>query len=502
MKDLAEHRHSTFVIRNSMDLLEHAAQSWPEQTALIDEVGAISYRELYAQTESLKLSLLQAGISKGMGLAVMGRNGRAFVAAMLAGMGCGAVVVPLSHQLKSAEIMQIVQDTGVHAVLDDQTGVVPIDGEAVFIPLSTQTLRFTWINPTDKTPLTPLPDAAFIRYTSGTTGNSKGVLLTHASILARVECASKALQLDCDDAVLWILPMAFHFLVSILVYIRVGAKIIICKDLLAATLIKDANQHQATMLYAAPMHFRLLAADSSGEQMPSLKAAISTSSAIPPAVAEAFSQRFKISVTQAYGIIEAGLPLIDSLSGQTDPHSVGYPAESFSVVLLDDENVPVPDGKIGRLAIRGPGMFDAYLKPWQTAVQVMADGWFLTGDLARYQADGRVVICGREKSMINVSGNKAFPEEIESVLSTYPDIVACRVFGQVHPLLGEVVHAEVVLSPQAEWDEEAMLYFCRQRLSTYKVPQRLYKVTQISCTPSGKTKRIAVDDVTRLKGSS
>ena len=487
---------------SAYQLLEHAAQFWPERTALIDEVGAISYRELYAQTESLKISLLQAGISKGMGLAVMGRNGRAFVAGMLAGMGCGAVVVPLSHQLKSAEIVQIVQDTGVQAVLDDQSGVVPVDGEAIFIPLTTQVLRLTWVNATAKTPLTPLSDAAFIRYTSGTTGNSKGVVLTHASILARVECASKALQLGCDDAVLWILPMAFHFLVSILVYIRVGAKIIICKDLLAATLIKDANQHQATMLYAAPMHFRLLAADSSGDQMPSLKAAISTSSAIPPAVAEAFSHRFKVPVTQAYGIIEAGLPLLDSLSGDTDPQSVGYPTEGFSVALLDDDNVQVPEGQVGRLAVRGPGMFDAYLKPWQTAGQVMVDGWFLTGDLASFQADGRVVICGREKSMINVSGNKAFPEEIESVLSTHPSIVACRVFGQVHPLLGEVVNAEVVLSPQAEWDEEALLYFCRQRLSTYKVPQRLYKVMQISCTPSGKIKRIVADSATSLKGSS
>ena len=476
-----------------MDLLEHAAQSWPERTALVDEYGTLSYRELYAQAESLKTSLQETGLGKGMGLAVMGRNGRSFVASMLAGMGCGAVVVPLSHQLKLAEITQILLDTGVHAVLDDQSGAVPVDGNSVFISLSTQTLRFTRTNAAPETPITPLADAAFIRYTSGTTGNSKGVVLTHRSILARVESASKALQLDCNDAVLWILPMAFHFLVSILVYIRVGAKVIICKDLLAATLIKDANQHQATMLYAAPMHFRLLAADSSGEQMPTLKVAISTSSAIPANIAEAFTRRFNIPVTQAYGIIEAGLPLLDSLSGHTDPQSVGYPTAGFSVALLDGDNVPVQEGQIGRLAIRGAGLFDAYLKPWQTSDQVMRNGWFLTGDLAQRQADGRVAICGREKTMINVSGNKAFPEEIESVLNTHPDIVACRVFGRAHPLLGEVVCAEVVLRQQAELDVEALLQFCRQRLSTYKVPQRLQIVTQISCTASGKVKRIAAD---------
>ena len=479
---------------SAYQLLEYAAQSWPERTALIDEYGVMTYRELYVQSETLKKNLQQMGISKGMGLAVMGRNGRAFIIAMFAGMGCGAVVVPLSHQLKSAEITAILLDTGVHALLDDQSvAASPTDYAIIFIALATQTLRFSWINRTLKVPLTPLTDAAFIRYTSGTTSSSKGVVLSHASILARVAAASKALQLDCDDVVLCILPMAFHFLVSILVYIRGGATIIICKDLLAASLIKDANQYHATMLYASPMHFRLLAADVSGKQMPSLKYAISTSSAIPATIADAFLRRFNIPVTQAYGIIEAGLPLLDHLSGQSDPQSVGYPTAGFSVALLDNENRPVPDGQVGRLAIRGAGLFDAYLKPWQTAAQVMDCGWFLTGDLAQRQIDGRVIICGREKTMINVSGNKAFPEEIEAVLNTHPDIVACRVFGQPHPLLGEVVCAEVVLTPLAKWDEEAVLYFCRQRLSTYKVPQRMQTVSQISYTTSGKVKRVISD---------
>jgi long-chain acyl-CoA synthetase len=473
-------------------LIEIAAQSWPERTALVDEYGAMTFAELYAQTENLKARLQETGIGE-MGLAIMGRNGRAFVMAMLAGMGCGAVVVPLSHQLKSAEIAQILLDTGVQAILDDQSGVMPTDGKVTLMPLATQTLRFTWIDEAVKSALTPLPDAAFIRYTSGTTGKSKGVVLTHTSILARIESASKALRLDCNDAVLWILPMAFHFLVSILVYIRVGAKIIVCQDLLAATLIKEANEHQATMLYASPMHFRLLAADVSGEQMPTLKTAISTSSAIPSTIAEQFRQHFNIPVTQAYGIIEAGLPLLDNLSGATDPTSVGYPTDGFSVALFDDGNVPVPAGQVGRLAVRGPGLFDAYLKPWQPAKQVLHDGWFLTGDLARIQSDGRVLICGREKTMINVSGNKAFPEEIESVLGEHPDVTDCRVFGQAHSLLGEVVCAEVVLKQQAAWDAEALLQFCRQRLSTYKVPQRVYQVTEISTTTSGKIQRIAAD---------
>lgn len=419
-------------------LLEFAAQSWPDRPAVIEKEGYLSYGELYAQTELLKAELLHLGLTKGQGLGVMGRNGSAFVAMMLAGMGCGAVVLPISHQLKAAEIECLIKDTKLHAVIDDQSGVQPVDNELTMISFALQDLRFAWLGRSPGKRATPLSDAAFIRYTSGTTGSSKGVVLSHTSILQRVEAASKALNLTADDAVLWVLPMAFHFLVTVLVYLRSGTSIIVCKDLLAQTIIHDANQHHATLLYASPMHFRLLAADLSGQQMPTLKYAISTSAGLPGNIAEAFARRFNLPVTQAYGIIEIGLPLLDDLSGkQKNPQGVGFPAAGFSVELLNDDNESVAEGEVGRLAIRGPGMFDAYLKPWQTAEQVMVNGWFMTGDLAQRKSDGRIVICGREKSMINVSGNKAFPEEIEAVLDRHSAIEGSRVYAQVHPLMGD-----------------------------------------------------------------
>jgi len=476
---------------STYQLLEFAAKSWPDKPAIIEKDGSVSYRELYAQTELLKAELLQLGLTKGQGLGVMGRNGSAFVAMMLAGMACGAVVLPISHQLKAAEVNCLIKDTKLHAVLDDQSGVQPVDAALTMIPCAQHVLRFAWLEQAKNEPLTPLSDAAFIRYTSGTTGSSKGVVLSHKSILQRVEAASKSLNLTPDDAVLWVLPMAFHFLVTVLVYIRSRARMVICKDLLAQTIIHDANQHQATLLYASPMHFRLLAADATGELMPTLKQAISTSAGLPLNIAEAFTRRFNLAVTQAYGIIEIGLPLLDGLSGKAkNPQSVGFPAVGFSVELLNDDNKPVAEGEVGRLAIRGPGMFDAYLKPWQTVAQVMVNGWFMTGDLAQRDGDGRIVVCGREKSMINVSGNKAFPEEIEAVLDRYNAIEGSRVYGQVHPLMGEIVCAEVVLVKNAVLDVEEVLRFCRTELSTYKVPQRLKQVEHITQTQSGKLKRV------------
>lgn len=471
--------------------LEIAAQTWPEHCAIVDINGSMSYRQLYEQTELLKTALLQAGLSKGMGLGVMGCNSRVFVAAMFAGMACDATVLPLSHQLKQAEIEHILIDTGLHAVIDDQSGVTPIveNSGTRFFPFLEQTLRFGWTPVKPDQAVTNLKDAAFIRYTSGSTGTSKGVVLTHHSIKARVETTQANLNLTPDDTVLWVLPMAYHFLVTILLYIRYGVQIIICKDILAQTMIKSANEYKATLLYASPMHFRLLAADLSDQTMTTLKYAISTSSGIPLNIADAFKLRFNLSVIQAYGIIEAGLPLIDCLNGNAMPESVGYPVNGFSVAILNDENLPVKEGQTGQLAVRGSGMFDAYLKPWQTAEQVMNNGWFMTGDLAHYGNDGRVYICGRKKTMINVSGNKVFPEEIEFILNSHRNIVDSHVFGETHPLMGEIVCAEVIVEVGVNLDVENVLTFCRAKLSAYKIPQRLKPVKHILHTSSGKIKR-------------
>lgn len=471
-------------------LLKEAAQSWQDKAAITDMHGTLSYHELYAKTQALKQALLAAGLSEGQGLGVMGRNGRAFVAAMFAGMDCGAVVLPISHQLKSAEVTRLIHDTGLHAVLDDQSGVQPVNNESVIIPFAEHFLRLTWVVAAKNSTVTPLDNAAFIRYTSGTTGVSKGVVLTHQSILQRVELTQKALQLTPEDTVLWVLPMAFHFLVTILVYIRSGSRIIVCKDMLAQTIIQTANQYQASLLYASPMHYRLLAADLSTEKMPTLKCAISTSAGLPANIAESFERRFQLKVRQAYGIIELGLPLMDNLSGNSgNSQNVGFPVDGFAVELWDDNNQPVAEGESGRLAIRGVGMFDAYLKPWQLAAQVMHNGWFITGDLAVRQADGRIIISGREKSMINVSGNKAFPEEIEAVLEQYDAIESAHVFSVSHALMGEIVAAEVVMAENISLDVEAVLKFCRTQLSTYKIPQRLKQVKYIEQTQSGKLRR-------------
>ena len=477
------------MIKRIHHILEASANRWPDHPAIIDAVGSISYSELWQQTQELKSQLQKAGLSKGQGLGVMGRNGCAFVAAMFAGMACDATVLPLSHQLKQAELDNILRETGLHALLDDGFSGISVNKTSTSVFFKDQKLNLSWTAVSAQNRIVDSFDAAFIRYTSGTTGQSKGVVLSHQRVIERVEAAQAALNLTHDDVVLWVLPMAFHFLVTIILYLYQGATIVIAENILAETLINEANKHQATFLYAAPMHYRLLAADQSGRKLDTVHRAISTSSAIPREIASAFTNRFGLPVTQAYGIIEVGLPMLDNDPDFASPETVGYSAPGFDVGILDEDDQSVKTGQSGRLAIRGPGLFNAYLKPWQLSSEVMENGWFMTGDLAQQQANGKIIICGREKSMINVSGNKAFPEEIEAVLNRYPEIEDSRVFGQPHPLMGEIVCAEICLSKGKKLDVEAVLLFCREQLSTYKVPQRLFEVSSIGHTLSGKVQR-------------
>ncbi len=474
---------------NTLQLLKRSAQTHPNQIAVIDEAGELSYSALLKQTEFLQQQLQNCGVTSGMGIGVMGKNSREFIIAMLAVLGCGAVAIPISHQLKASELDDLLNDTRAHAVIDDQAGILLPNLDSTPIMIADIRLRFSrtkhYLQPT----IIPLQDAAFIRYTSGTTGASKGVVLTHQRILQRVDVALKALKISANDKILWVLPMAFHFLVSILVYIKAGATLIICREILADTIINTANQYQATLLYAAPMHFRLLAFNQLNLSMPTLKHAISTSAAIDPNIAETFQSRYQIPLIQAYGIIEAGIPILDTLENN-DHRTVGFPVDGFEARLFNTKKQAITAiDQPGDLAIRGSGMFNAYLKPWQLSEQLTVNGWFFTGDIAKYLADGKIMICGRKKSMINIVGNKVFPEQVEAVLNRHPDIVDSYVYGGAHPIFGEIVCADVIINNETTANKEQLLQFCRNHLSSYKVPQKLQIVEQLPTTRSGKIKR-------------
>lgn len=243
--------------------------------------------------------------------------------------------MPLSHQLKTSEIDDVINEAQLHAILDDKHGVQPIAQVVSEIKMKIESFRFAYTSINKNHTFAPHVDnPAFIRFTSGTTGKSKGVIISHQSAIDRVDAANKALQLSTNDVVVWVLPMAYHFVVSILLYIRHGAAIAIAQDFLPNNIINITNQRKGTLLYASPMQIRLLASSINGEMMPTLKRVISTSAAISVDVCKAFKNRFNIDVSQAYGIIEIGLPMINFLKSSENPDAVGYALPDFEVAIL------------------------------------------------------------------------------------------------------------------------------------------------------------------------
>lgn len=416
-------------------------------------------------------------------------NGTNYIILALAILKAGGCLVPLADELTIAEREEIIERTGL-------CGMILSEGEtwrpavatsvekttaAAWVPLQTAGIP----NEEEFAALDP----AFIRFSSGTTGKSKGVVLSHAKLRERIVAANAALEIGPGDKVLWMLPMAHHFAVSIVLYLYHGACTVIGTSHLAEEVLETARATRATVIYGAPFHHSLLAADKGGYLWPHLRLAVTTAAPLSLEIAAAFKARFGKPLVQGLGIIEIGLPILNTGGAGDSPTAVGRPLPAFDVELRDDEGMPVAVGAVGELWIKGPGMFDAYLSPWQTLDEICVDGWFATGDLAEMDAAGRINLRGRKKTVINVNGMKVFPEEVEAVIERYPAVRRCRVRGASHGVLGTVPVAEVILQPGEKPVPRDLIRWCRASLSVYKVPVRVTFVEALPMTPSGKIRR-------------
>jgi long-chain acyl-CoA synthetase len=389
----------------------------------------------------------------------------AHVVLALAIVRAGKCLVPLASELAPPESERVIRETGVGAIVgaSGEMREVPVSGELGFDPAALHAL-----NP------------AFIRFSSGTTGKSKGVVISHERLLERVTAANRGLKIGPHDRVVWILPMAHHFAVSIILYLLHGATTVIVNSHLAEDVLAAGRRHRGTILYGAPFHHALLAAETSGLPWPDLRLAVSTAAPLPLATAQAFDARYGIPLSQGLGVIEVGLPLLNLGAGREKPGSVGRPLPDFQAEIREG----------GELFLKGPGMFDAYLQPWRPCAQVLEDGWFRTGDLAEVDEDGCFHLLGRSHSVINVAGLKCFPEEIETVINGVAGVAASRVSGKVNARFGAVPVAEIEPRDPARPPKiSSLAAHCREALSRYKVPVEFRIVERLPRTASGKIQR-------------
>ena len=318
-------------------------------------------------------------------------------------------------------------------------------------------------------------------------------MLSHEATLARVEAADRVLAFTPEDRVLWVLPLAYHFAVTVTAYVRAGAHMLFCPDSLPATLVRSIRQFGASVLYASPLHFGRLGNLAPSGPLASLRLALSTSAPITPAVMDRFASLYGVPVAQAYGIIEAGLPCINLPGDGLPARSVGRPVPGYEVAVFADTGERLPARAVGEIGVRGDGLFSAYYAPWRLLPQVTRDGWFLTGDIGWLGETGALCLEGRKTAVIFVAGVKFFPEEVEECVNQFPGVRESRVFGHAHHRLGQVPRAEIVLDSTAI-DLEALKVHCARNLAPYKVPLQITVVKEIARTASGKILRRQTPD--------
>ncbi|MFA6294597.1 MAG: class I adenylate-forming enzyme family protein [Victivallales bacterium] len=454
--------------------------------AVIEDERIKSYQTLFADAERTAETLLASGIVPASRVAVNGDNSYEYVVVCLALLSIDAVIVPISINATAPEAENIIERIAVNFLISDRPDS---RGSPLFQGDLSRPYRIVSIS--REIIQLALPDGrrpAFIRFSSGTTGSSKGVVLSHHAVLERTASCT-GLGISRGEHILWVLDMAYHFIVTILLFIRKSATIVICGRPVETKMISTIRKFPVRLIYATPYHYRLMISSSElrKEEMTGVRLMISTAMKLTAAEAAAFTEKFGVSLAQAYGIIEIGLPCLNSSGMSEKTDSAGKIQPGYDVRISN----PDPEGT-GEILIRGPGMFDAYFSPFLLREQVCPDGWFNTGDLGYVDRDGYLFIVGRSKNVINFMGMKIFPDEVEEVICSHPEIAEARVYGRQNPVYGEIPVAEIVLKKpdQVSADLTRQLRrYCFARLSEYKVPKEFSTVTAIPKTVSGKTIR-------------
>ena len=480
---------------NLAGLVDAAARVHARRPAVTDVRSGhgLTYAELGREVERVAAFLRRQGVEPGQRIGLLAPNAPAYLPAAFGLLATGACLVPIAANHTPAEMAQIVRDVEVNGCLAWPTAdpVATSAERTSLVGGACDGFTFEWIaRDTDGPDALRRLNPAFIRFTSGTTAACKGVVLSHEATAARVEAADRVLRFDEDDRILWVLPLAFHFAVTIVAYVRAGAHILLCPDTLPGAVVDAIRRQGATVFYASPLHFERMSHLGPTGPLDSVRLALSTSAPIAPAVLERFASMYGIPVGQAYGIIEAGLPCINPGTEGLPAGSVGRVVPGYELAAFSEDGDRRPAGAPGEIGVRGDGLFSAYYAPWVLREQIARDGWFLTGDIGRLDEDGALFLEGRKKAVIFVAGLKFFPDEVEACINAFPGVTESRVFGTPHPRLGEVPRAEVVIdSPRPDLD--ALRAHCAHALSPYKVPLEFRLVEAIARTPGGKILRRA-----------
>jgi malonyl-CoA/methylmalonyl-CoA synthetase len=455
-----------------------------------------TFGELETRSNRLAQVLRARGLSRGDRLAFYLVNAPAIVELWLACVKLGVIVVPINVLYREREIAHIVSDAA-------PVAVVTSAGQAAALPAGTvwwdvgllsqemerksgeRTSELRAIGIDADTP-------AALVYTSGTTGASKGAILTHGNFAANALALVQAWAISASDRYLAVLPLFHvHGLGNGLhVWLLSGCHMKLVERFEQDKAVAWFNDYRPTLFFGVPtMYIRLLdvPAPAAREIGRTMRLFVSGSAPLPAPVLTAFAERYGHVILERYGMTETLMNVSNPYHGERRAGTVGMPLPMTAVRIVDDALAEVPDGTSGELLVRGPNVCRGYWNRPDADATAFVHGWFRTGDVGVRSADGYITLEGRRSDLIISGGFNIYPREIEELLAEQPGIGEAAVVGVKDAVRGEVPVAYVVCGDAV--DLEALAATVRAQLASFKVPRAFVRVPSLPRTALGKVQR-------------
>ncbi|PKN33499.1 MAG: long-chain fatty acid--CoA ligase [Deltaproteobacteria bacterium HGW-Deltaproteobacteria-19] len=478
-----------FSFKNLRDMIQTQGERFGDKVVIRFHDEDVTYRELDERSSRVANALKRLGIRKGDRVCLLMDNGPEFYYAFFGIIKLGAIAGPVNCWWQTGEIQYLLNDSGAVALFVDapyRTHSDRVRGETPALKHMIARgfeadgyLSFDDFLQGDSSledvPIGP-DDISTIVYTSGTTGNPKGVLLSHGNILTNSWQATKLADISEREVVMCFLPL-FHvngLVITGTAPMAVGAQIVLRKNFSASDFWDTVAQYRVNIFSGVPTVYQILLNTPGSEKVDvsSLRYGVCGAAPMPVETIRRFEETFNMIIVEGYGLTEgtAGATA-NPINGVRKIGSIGIPFEDSEIRIVDDDDREVPQGEVGEITIRGGHVMKGYFnKPEETA-QTLRGGWLHTGDMAYTDADGYLFIVDRKKEMIIRGGENIYPKELEGILFTHPKILEASVVGVPDPIYGEEVLACVVVRPGETLGEEELRDWCRENMASYKVPR-------------------------------